>query len=209
MTDKDDKKEIDENVNSSDLMEDIVTDSDEQKQAEQDAKEILEKYDRESQFREKIGKWAWVVTFLGVGLTIFHLYVGYFGTLPSQKQGAVHLGTGLGLIFLLYPAKSGWQKKQKTVPWYDVILAFSAMYVTYHKIIFFDSILQSRISGYSVIDTIISIIAILLLLEATRRTVGMPIVIVATIMMLYAMFGNFIPTKILSHPGFSFERVKI
>src|SRR5690625_1837467 len=84
-------------------------------QAEKDAKKMLEKYDRESQFRENIGKWAWVVTFIGVGLTIFHLYSGYFGTLPSQKQGAVHLGTGLGLIFLLYPLKSGWQKKQKTV----------------------------------------------------------------------------------------------
>src|SRR5690625_6701898 len=35
----------------------------------------------------------------------------------------------------------------------------------------------------------------------------MPIVIVASVMICYAMFGNFIPTKILSHPGFSFDRV--
>lgn len=174
---------------------------------EKAAKEILEKYDRESNFRTRIGKWAWVVTFLGVGLTIFHIYSGYFGTLPSQKQGAVHLGTALGLIFLLYPAKKGWQHKQNKVPWYDVILAFTAMYVTYHKIIFFDSILQSRISGYSLLDTIISIVAILLLLEATRRTVGIPIVIVASIMIAYAIFGKYIPTQILSHPGFSVDRV--
>src|SRR5699024_8245559 len=64
------------------------------------AQEMLEKYDRESQYRSRIGKWAWVVTFLGVGLTIFHMYSGYYGTLPSQKQGAIHLGTALGLIFL-------------------------------------------------------------------------------------------------------------
>src|SRR5690625_1291164 len=178
-----------------------------QSQAEKAAQKMLEKYDRESQFREQIGKWAWVVTFLGVALTIFHIYSGYFGTLPSQKQGAVHLGTGLGLIFLLYPIKSGLQKKQNTVPWYDVILAFLAMYVTYHKIIFFDSILQSRITGYSMTDTIISIVAILLLLEATRRAVGLPIVIVASIAILYTLLGNYIPTKILSHPGFSFERI--
>lgn len=178
-----------------------------QSQAEKDAQKILEKYDRESNFRIKIGKWAWVVTFLGVALTIFHLYSGYFGTLPSQKQGAVHLGTALGLIFLLYPAKKGWQNKQKTVPWYDVILAFSAMYVTYHKIIFFDSIIQSRISGYGAIDTIISIAAILLLLEATRRTVGIPIVIVAAVMIGYALFGKYIPTQVLSHPGFTVDRV--
>lgn len=171
------------------------------------AKEMLEKYDRESHYRSRIGKWAWVVTFLGVGLTVFHIYSGYFGTLPSQKQGAVHLGTALGLIFLLYPIKKGWQHKQHTVPWYDVVLAFTAMYVTYHKIIYFDSIIQSRITGYSLTDTIISIIAILLLLEATRRTVGLPIVIVASVMILYAIFGEHIPTRILSHPGFTFERV--
>ena len=177
------------------------------KKAEQAAKEMLEKYDRESQFREKIGRWSWVVAFLGIALTVFHLYAGYFGTLPSQQQGAVHLGTALGLIFLLYPIKSGWQKKQKTVPWYDVILAFTAMYVTYHKIIFFDSIIESRIFGYSTVDVIISVVAILLLLEATRRTVGMPIVIVASVMIAYALFGNHIPTQILSHPGFSYDKV--
>src|SRR5690625_7466968 len=77
------------------------------KEPQVDAQEMLEKYDRESQFRSKIGRWAWIVTFLGVSLTIFQLYVGYFGTIQSQKQGAVHLGTALGIIFLLYPAKKG------------------------------------------------------------------------------------------------------
>ncbi|MDO6451528.1 TRAP transporter permease [Oceanobacillus profundus] len=172
-----------------------------------DAKQILEKYDRESNYRVNIGKWAWVVSFLGVALTLFHLYTGYFGTLPSQQQGAIHLGTALGLMFLLFPAKKGLQKKQKTVPWYDVLLAFTAIYVTYHKIIFFESILQSRISGYGTLDVIISILGILLLLEATRRTVGLPIVIVASVAILYAVFGNFMPTQILSHPGFAVDRI--
>ena len=174
---------------------------------EVDAQAILEKYDKENQFRTQIGKWAWVVTFLGVALTVFHLYTGYSGTLPTQKQGAIHLGTALGIVFLLYPAKRALMKTQKTVPWYDLILAFTAMYVTYHKIIFFDSILQSRISGYSMPDVIISILGILLVLEATRRTVGLPIVIVASVAILYAVFGKWIPTQILSHPGFSVERL--
>ncbi|MCZ2257631.1 TRAP transporter permease [Sporosarcina sp. G11-34] len=171
------------------------------------AQEILEKYDKENQFRTQLGKWAWVVTLLGVSLTLFHLYTGYFGTLPSQKQGAVHLGTALGIIFLLYPAKKEWMRTQKKVPWYDVLLAFTAMYVTYHKIFFFDSILQSRISGYSPIDIFISILGVLLVLEATRRTVGLPIVIVASVAILYAIFGKYIPTQILSHPGFTVDRI--
>ena len=172
-----------------------------------DAQAILEKYDKENQFRVQIGKWTWVVTFLGVALTLFHLYTGYFGTLPTQKQGAIHLGTALGIVFLLYPAKKEWMRTQKTVPWYDLLLAATAMYVTYHKIFYFDSILQSRISGYSTIDVAISIIGILLVLEATRRTVGVPIVIVASVAILYAIFGKYIPTQILSHPGFTIDRI--
>ena len=172
-----------------------------------DAQEILEKYDKENQFRTQIGKWGWAVTFLGVALTVFHLYTGYFGTLPSQKQGAVHLGTALGIIYLLYPAKKEWRNTHKKVPWYDVTLAFTAMYVTYHKIIFFDSILQSRVSGYSTIDIIISILGIALVLEATRRTVGLPIVIVASVAIIYTLVGKYIPTQILSHPGFSMDRI--
>ncbi|MEC5422898.1 TRAP transporter permease [Virgibacillus sp. C22-A2] len=179
----------------------------ENEKIDQETKEILEKYDKESNYRVKIGKWAWIVTFLGVSLTLFHIYTGYFSTLPSQQQGAVHLGTALGIIFLLFPAKKGLQKKQKSVPWYDVVLAFTAMYVTYHKIIFFDSILQSRVSGYGTFDIIVSVLGILLLLEATRRTVGVPIIIVASVTILYAIFGNHIPTQILSHPGFSIDRI--
>ncbi|MGE8206785.1 TRAP transporter permease [Heyndrickxia sp. NPDC080065] len=171
-----------------------------------DTRALLEKYDKEHQYRLKLGKWVWLVTFLGVALTLFHLYTGYFGTMQTQIQGAVHLGTALGMIFLLFPAKKGLQKKQKTVPWYDVLFAFTSLYVTYHKIFFFDSLLQSRVIGYSTVDMIISILGILLVLEATRRTVGLPIIIVASVAILYAIFGKFIPTDILSHPGFSLER---
>src|SRR5699024_5623527 len=178
-----------------------------QKIQQADAQVILEKYDRESQSRINIGKWGWVVTILAIYLSFFHLYTGYFGTLPSQKQGAIHLGTALGIIFLLFPIKKGLHRKQKSVPWYDVVLAFTAMYVTFHKVFFFEEILRSRISGYETLDVIISILGILLVLEATRRTVGLPIVIVASVALLYALFGKYIPTDILSHPGFSIDRL--
>src|SRR5690625_783227 len=81
------------------------------------------------------------------------------------------------------------------------------MFVTYYKIMNYDAILQGRISGYSTFEIILSILGVLLLLEATRRTVGLPIVIVAASMILYALLGKYIPTQILSHPGFSYDRI--
>src|SRR5699024_11771610 len=69
------------------------------------------------------------------------------------------------------------------------------------------SMLYSRVVGYCLVDTVILIVAVLLLLVATRRTVGLPIVIVASIMILYARFGEYIPTKVLSHTGFNFKSI--
>src|SRR5690606_21107947 len=70
--------ELDESMKSE------VIQTEDVEQNEEAAKKILEKYDRESNYRTRIGRWAWVVTFLGVGLTIFHLYSGYFDT-PIAK----------------------------------------------------------------------------------------------------------------------------
>ncbi|MGM8215452.1 TRAP transporter permease [Bacillaceae bacterium W0354] len=171
-----------------------------------DAHEILEKYDRESNFRTRLGVWKWVIMFLGVSLTIFHLYTS-FGTLKSHFQGAIHVGTALGIIFLLFPAKKGLHRIQKTVPWYDVVLAFTSLFVSYYKIIFYNDLLHAIVRGFTFTEVLVSILGVLLVLEATRRTVGLPIVIVASVMILYGIYGNYIPIKVLSHPGFDIERV--
>nr|WP_269557953.1 TRAP transporter permease [Halomonas sp. 1513] len=145
------------------------------------------------------------MTLMGITLTCFHLYTGYFGTLPSQQQGAVHLGLALGMIFILFPATRGGSRQH--VPWYDVILAFVATFTAYYKILFYEEVLRARVTGYSSFDLTIAALGVLFVLEATRRTVGIPIVIMASCAILYALFGNLIPSQILSHPGFSFTQV--
>ncbi|TCP55142.1 TRAP transporter 4TM/12TM fusion protein [Tamaricihabitans halophyticus] len=49
--------------------------------------------------------WQAVVFTVGLALSLFHLYTGFFGTLPGLQQGSLHLALGLGLLFLLYPGK--------------------------------------------------------------------------------------------------------
>lgn len=165
--------------------------------------EILEKYDRESAYRRNLGKWAWVVFFLAVSLTCFHLYTGYRGAYEARIQGPIHLGTALGLIFLLYPIKKGLQRKQRGVPWYDAVLAFVALGVGYYNVVFYEELVSEKIVfGYTTLDYIVASLGVLLVLEAARRCVGLPIVVVAGIAILYALYGNFIPTKTFAHRGF-------
>ncbi|MFA8440043.1 TRAP transporter permease [Pueribacillus sp. YX66] len=165
--------------------------------------EILEKYDRESTYRRNLGKWSWVVFFLAVSLTLFHLFTGFRGAFEARIQGPIHLGTALGLIFLLFPIKKGLQRKQKGVPWYDAILAFIALGVGYYNVVFYEELVSQKIVfGYTSLDYIVATLGVLLVLEAARRCVGLPIVIVAGIGILYALYGNYIPSKMFAHRGF-------
>ncbi|WP_017627488.1 TRAP transporter permease [Nocardiopsis chromatogenes] len=63
------------------------------------------------------GLWRWAVFSVGLVLSLFHLYTGYFGTLPGLQQRGVHLALGLGLVFLLYPAKEQDTRNQRLYGW--------------------------------------------------------------------------------------------
>lgn len=172
------------------------------------SQDILEKYDRESHQRLHLGKWTGILSFLAISLTLFHLYTGWYGAFPSRIQGPIHLGIGLGLVFLLFPLKKGWHKKQKHIPWYDGVLAFLALAVGFYNVIFYESLITDRlIFGYNTWDYITSTLGVLLVLEAARRCVGIPIVLVCSAAMLYALFGNLIPGKMFAHQGFSWGQL--
>ncbi|WP_078595253.1 TRAP transporter permease [Evansella clarkii] len=167
--------------------------------------ELLAKYDKESAYRQNLGKWGWVVAFLAISLTVFHLWraLPTNGPLVFLLQGAVHLGTALGLIFLLYPARKTGIKK-KGVPWYDVVLAFMSMGSIYYILFRYEWITgPARILGFETIDIVVATIGIILLLEATRRAVGIPIVIIAGLAILYGLYGTNIPY--FGHGGFDWS----
>ena len=90
-----------------------------------DFDELMRKYDTESRFRTPPGWQLTLIVFLCVLLSCFHFYTAGMGLLPAQKQGAVHLGLVLVIVFLLYPIKSGMAKDVK-IPIYDFIFAMLA-----------------------------------------------------------------------------------
>ncbi|WLR47493.1 TRAP transporter permease [Halobacillus litoralis] len=166
---------------------------------EVDKQEMMKKYDKESTFRTNLGPWGWVTLILGSALTIFQLYTAYRGAYVSLIQGAIHLGAALCLVYLLYPIKSSLTGK-RGIPWYDLIFAAIALYANFYIIQNYDRLINDAIIfGFTYMDQFVATAGILLLLEATRRVVGLPIVIIAIVALLYGMFGNFIP--IIGHAG--------
>jgi TRAP transporter 4TM/12TM fusion protein len=164
--------------------------------------ELLEKYDPEAATRKLAGKMGWIVFFGLLAFSVFQLYTSIFGILTAQLQRSIHLGFALALIFLLFPARKK-NLKVKKVAWYDLLLAVIAVAVGAYWPVMIDE-LVNRVGRLTPTDFYIGIAAILLVLEATRRTVGLPITIIAAIFMAYALYGPYMP-GFLAHRGLDLE----
>ncbi|MFC4401590.1 TRAP transporter permease [Gracilibacillus xinjiangensis] len=165
--------------------------------------ELLEKYDTESNNRNLTGIIAKVVVLTLIVFSMFQIYTGIFGQYTAYIQRTVHLGFALVLIFTLFPSIK--KKRTATVPWYDYILIVLAIAVCAYWPLFYQTLVQ-KIGGIDNIQMAIGGIAILLVLEASRRAVGLPITIIAITFLLYALLGPYMP-GMLAHRGLSFNQL--
>ncbi len=168
-----------------------------------DVSEIVKKYDKEATFRTFSGWLNIFIRVLCILFSLFHLYTAAVGQYPPQIQRSVHLAFVLVLIYLLYPARATGSKHK--LNWYDVLLAAAGAAVCGYIVWNYDVIVLDA-GPPTELDFIFGCAAILLVLEATRRIVGLPITIVAIVFLLYAKFGNLIP-GLMGHPGFSMKRI--
>lgn len=170
----------------------------------EEQEKLIEKYDSESRTRQLGGWIAKVLFFILLAFSLFQLYTGIFGQYTAYIQRTVHLGFALTLIFMLYPVSKK-QGLKKTIVWYDYILILLAIIVCSYWPLFYDTLVQ-KVGSVDTVQAIIGGLAILLVLEGTRRAVGLPIVIIATVFMAYALFGPYMP-GMLAHRGLSIEQL--
>ena len=183
---------------------DILQQAGEQALAAEAADAIMQKYDKESAFRRLEGFGQKLVFIICIAWSCFQLYTGFFGTFPSTLQRAPHLAAGMCLVYLLYPA---FGKPGKTIPFYDYILALACVCCGAYHIVNYKALLN-RAGSFTRMDIIVSVAAILLLLEAARRVAGMVVMGIGSVFLLYALFGHLIPRDLfLFHAKFPFKRV--
>lgn len=106
-----------------------------------------------------------------IAFSLFQVYKGIFAQYTAYIQRTVHLGFAIALIFLLFPARR--KKKKSSVLWYDYLLVVLSIIVYGYWPVFYDTLVQ-KIGGIDGAQMIIGGIAILLVLEAARRAVGLP-----------------------------------
>ena len=137
----------------------------------------------------------------------FWLNFGMFKGLPAR---AIHLGFALLLAFLIFPYARG-----KKVNFIDILIAITGAICCLYIYFFYDQLvdrggilLKINLSdNFTIpIELILGIIGILILLEATRRVIGVPLVVIAVCFLLFSYFGQYAP-DIISHGGLSLKRL--
>ena len=136
----------------------------------------------------------------------FWFNIGMFKGLPAR---AIHLGFALLLAFLIFPFS-----KSKKISIIDILISIIGVLCCLYIYFFYDQLvdrggilLKITLGKYIIpIELIIGSIGILILLEATRRVIGIPLVIIAICFLLFSYFGQYAP-DIISHGGLSLKRL--
>ncbi len=159
-----------------------------------DVQAIMEKYDRESNVRHFKGVPKKVVRYLMAAFSLFAVYMNLFANWEERLRRAAFVGLVIALIFIIFPARKGTGHKYDYIPWYDVVLGVLGAGSFFYFVVNFQAIIQ-RATRITQLQVIIGVIGILVLVEACRRVVGIPILIVAGSFVVYAFAsGNSLKT---------------
>ena len=145
---------------------------------------VMKKYDRESNTRIWEGVPKIIVTCILALFSIFCIYVTLFATWLDELRLTTFMAYIVFIGYMIFPAKKGVQKTNY-LPWYDIILMLCGTgSFLYYAINASAIVARYNIKGYEVI---IGIIGIICLAELCRRSVGLPILIVAGVLLVYAL----------------------
>ena len=150
-----------------------------------DLESVMKKYDPESNVRIWEGKARLAVNCVLASFSLFCIYVTLFTSWLEEHRLTSFMACIIFMGFLVFPAHKG-QQKTNHMPWYDIagmIIGTGAF--MYFNIFAMDIIQQG--SNFAWYQILIGIIGILALAEVCRRSVGLPILIVAAIFIVYAL----------------------
>ena len=145
----------------------------------------------------------WLIATVAFLWSAYQIYVA-FSPINAVFVRSVHLGFAVFLGFLIYPMKKS-HKQKANIMWYDFVLSIIAtagalyIYIDYFG-------LSDRPGAYLARDIAFAIVTVLLLLEASRRALGMALSIIVIIFLVYDYFGPYMP-DLISHKGASIAKL--
>ena len=156
----------------------------EQPQEAMSLEDVMKKFDLESNTRIWEGTPKLIVTCILAIFSLFCIYVTFFATWLDEVRLTSFVAYIVFIGFLVFPAKKGTQKVNY-MPWYDIVMMFAGTGAFLYYCINASKIVARF--NINAIEVIIGIIGILCLAELCRRSVGIPILCVAAVLLVYAL----------------------
>lgn len=164
----------------------------------------LKELDKESNTVEYTGIWSKGIALICICFSLFQIYTGFFGLMDAQLQRAIHLAFGISLVYLLCPTKRSWVKEGHVHP-LDLFLAvLSAVPPLYILVNYQELVL--RAGTVTPTDVAVGLLGIVMVIEAARRIVGLPIVVVVLCFIAYGFLGPYMPGP-LAHRGLTLNQM--
>jgi len=161
------------------------------------AEEFIE---QEEGAANRLSGWAGtIVTAIAVAMSLFHLYAAY-EIVPTQELRYTHVAFVLLLAFLLFPAA---RRFRDQIRWFDVIAGLTCVGILIYAIVGGEEF-TDRATTPNHTDVILGVIFIMLLVEATRRTIGPIVPVIALLFIAYALAGPYLPAP-WNHRGYGFD----
>ena len=182
--------------------------------------DFFEKFDEEGGSKRKLKNWNLkLVAIIAITWSLFQLWYASplpfildFGKIIDVPARSLHLAFGLTLCFLVYPSFKS--KRGEPIPIYDYFFAAIGLIATLYIFFSYESwvhrqgiLAHLEIFNFKIpYEVILGSLGIILLLEATRRAIGIPLVTIALIFLLFSIFGQSMP-DLISHQGLSITRL--
>lgn len=170
---------------------------------EVDMKQLMSELDKDQSYREHKCWRQYITVVTSILFVFFQLYATLSGSIPAQILRASHLAFVQFLAFILFPPTK--KSPRNHLPWYDVVLGIIGAACWIYIVVNFHE-LARRTGAFKPIDISIAIVGILVLMESCRRIVGIPILIIASVFILYAFVGRYLP-GFLNHRGYKIDRI--
>ncbi|MFO8150944.1 MAG: TRAP transporter permease [Trueperaceae bacterium] len=152
---------------------------------------------------------TWIIFALALGWSLFQLSIASVWVLDATRARAIHLAFALLLTFLVFPARR--RRGAKRIPWYDYLFAIVSSAGVLYLVVDYLGI-QTRFGIPIEREVWLGSVTLILLLEATRRSLGPALAIIGGVFLLYAMMGprGAIPytlPDLIAHRGYPIDRI--
>jgi TRAP transporter 4TM/12TM fusion protein len=155
--------------------------------------------------RGVVREWTWAAVFAAFYLYLAWDLVSRLVSTGEMANGWPFLALVAFLVFVTLPVRR-FGGHDDAVSWIDWPLALAAAGVSLYLLVFFDDVFIRRVGQPNAQDYMMGVLAIIMVMEATRRTMGPLLPAIGMACLLYALLGRYMP-GVLAHRGYSVVRV--